>query len=249
MGKILERTVHYNGKEIAYQLEFKSIKNINLHVYADGRVSISAPLGTSKKYIDELVLANAERIAKSKQKLQTKQEQRQSQKLALEDLLCIEKQQLRLGEFVIPLRIIEGVLPEVAFKDGIITIMQPDINNISQQHQLIMQIIKNLAGYCFFDLVMNVCFNLREFNVPIPQLKVRDMKTRWGSWNVPKHIMTLNSKLVFFPKRVIEYIIVHEFCHYFEANHSAKFYAWLDKLQPDWRERKQLLNEWALRLP
>ena len=37
--------------------------------------------------------------------------------------------------------------------------------------------------------------------------------------------------------------------NYFEANHSAKFYAWLDKLQPDWRERKQLLNEWALRLP
>ena len=150
MGKILERTVHYNGKEIAYQLEFKSIKNINLHVYADGRVSISAPWGTSKKYIDDLVLANAERIAKSKQKLQTKQEQRQSQKVALEDLLCIEKQQLRLGEFVIPLRIIEGVLPEIAFKDGIITIMQPDINNISQQHQLIMQIKKNLAGYCFF---------------------------------------------------------------------------------------------------
>ena len=38
MGKILERTVRYNGKEIAYQLEFKSIKNINLHVYADGIV-------------------------------------------------------------------------------------------------------------------------------------------------------------------------------------------------------------------
>ena len=73
MGKILDRTVRYNSEEIAYQLEFKSIKNINLHVYANGRVNISAPLGTSKKYIDDLVLANVERIAKSKQKLQTKQ--------------------------------------------------------------------------------------------------------------------------------------------------------------------------------
>lgn len=243
-----ERRVRYSGGEIIYQLEFKDIKKINLHVYADGRVCISSPLGISKKYIDDLVVANAEKIAKSKQDLQAKQEQRQKQKVALGDLLCIEPQQLKIGEFMIPLQIIEGDTPKIAFKDGMITIIQPDIKNVQQQRQLIMQILKNLAGYCFFDLVLKVCWDLHELKVPCPQLKVRDMKTRWGSWNVPKHIMTLNTKLIFFPKSVIEYIIMHEFCHFFEANHSPRFYAWMDKLQPDWRERKQILYDWSLKI-
>jgi hypothetical protein len=37
-------------------------------------------------------------------------------------------------------------------------------------------------------------------------------------------------------------VIVHELCHLFEHNHSTRFYVLLDRILPDWRERRQKLN-------
>ena len=245
MNKITKRTIDVGGAILAYVLEHKRVKNINMRVRSDGSVYVSAPLGVSGKYVDEVVLAHAAKLIKSQQKLQAKQARLEAHKQEGNFALRIAGQQVLLGEFAIPLCILKGPKPAISFRNGVITIVQPDITDEPQQYKLLDLVTKELIGYIFAQLVRAIWQQLVTYKVPYPQLKVRAMKSRWGSWNVPKHIMTLNSRLVFFPQSVIEYVIMHEFCHYFEANHSARFYAWLERLMPDWQERKRLLKAWA----
>ena len=47
------------------------------------------------------------------------------------------------------------------------------------------------------------------------------------------------------PKECIEYVVVHEFCHFAVKGHGDKFYATVSKFLPDWQERENLLDEYT----
>jgi predicted metal-dependent hydrolase len=68
------------------------------------------------------------------------------------------------------------------------------------------------------------------------------MKARWGSCGANGKV-TLNLKLIQVSKPLIDYVITHEICHLIEHNHSKHHYALLDRMLPDWRTRRQQLNE------
>ena len=86
---------------------------------------------------------------------------------------------------------------------------------------------------------------LEMFNdVPEFSLKVRTMKTRWGVNNVTKRIITLNSELLKKDVTLIDYVIIHEICHFYEANHSSRFWAQVEKRYPYYKlARKRLRVE------
>jgi predicted metal-dependent hydrolase len=71
---------------------------------------------------------------------------------------------------------------------------------------------------------------------------MRRMKARWGSCGT-NGVITLNLKLMQAELASIDYVIVHELCHLIEHNHSKRYYALLGKMMPDWRARRQRLNE------
>ncbi len=73
------------------------------------------------------------------------------------------------------------------------------------------------------------------------RLTVRVMKTRWGSCSKDGHI-TLSTELIHAPRRLIEYVIVHELCHLVHLDHSPAFYFQLARCLPDWEERRRELE-------
>jgi predicted metal-dependent hydrolase len=72
-------------------------------------------------------------------------------------------------------------------------------------------------------------------------LTVRAMKTRWGSCSKDGHV-TLSTELIHAPRRLIDYVIVHELCHLVHLNHSRAFYFQLARCLPDWEERRRELE-------
>jgi predicted metal-dependent hydrolase len=73
------------------------------------------------------------------------------------------------------------------------------------------------------------------------ELKVRDMKTRWGTCNIKTADITLNLRLAEKPAECLRYVLIHELCHLHEAGHGEKFWRRMDEYFPDWkRVRKSL---------
>ena len=76
-----------------------------------------------------------------------------------------------------------------------------------------------------------------------PELKVRDMTTRWGVCAPGKRRITLNLRLAARPQEQVEYVVLHEYCHFVHPNHQAEFWALMTRLMPDWKQRRKALRE------
>ena len=75
------------------------------------------------------------------------------------------------------------------------------------------------------------------------ELKVRDMKTRWGTCNIRTGLITLNLRLVERPAECLRYVLTHELCHLHEAGHGERFWKRMDVYYPDWKRVRKLLKQ------
>jgi hypothetical protein len=79
------------------------------------------------------------------------------------------------------------------------------------------------------------------------------MKTKWGSCNRESGRIWINLELAKKHPLCLEYVVVHELAHLLERNHGERFVKLMDSLLPDWRTRRDELNNapladevWAL---
>lgn len=82
-----------------------------------------------------------------------------------------------------------------------------------------------------------------KLKVSVPKWTIRRMKTKWGSCNRESRHLWFNVELAKKHPDCLEYIVVHEMTHYFERNHGERFTTLMDKHLPDWRSRRDMLNE------
>lgn len=75
------------------------------------------------------------------------------------------------------------------------------------------------------------------------ELKVRDMKTRWGTCNIKTALITLNLRLAEKPAECLRYVLTHELCHLHEAGHGERFWKRMDVYYPDWKRVRKLLKQ------
>lgn len=82
---------------------------------------------------------------------------------------------------------------------------------------------------------------MSDLKRPFPALKIRKMRSRWGSC-AKDGLITLNLELIKMPLDCIDYVVTHELCHLVEFNHSASFYELQSRYIPDWKIRRQHLD-------
>src|SRR6056297_2169839 len=80
-----------------------------------------------------------------------------------------------------------------------------------------------------------------KLGLRINKLKIKNLKSRWGSCSTKRNL-NFNVKLICFSENVIEYVVVHEMCHLIHMNHSKDFWKQVEKILPDYKERKNKLN-------
>ncbi len=101
------------------------------------------------------------------------------------------------------------------------------------------------------ELVLKLCKkvypNFKSRSVNFPEIKFRRMISRWGSCHSVKGILTFNLNLKYASEACIEYVVLHEFTHFLQPNHSKRFYDELSKVCPDWKLRRNELKKINLR--
>ena len=74
------------------------------------------------------------------------------------------------------------------------------------------------------------------------RISITGAKTRFGSCSFKGNIAS-SFRLMRYPESAIDYVVVHELAHLLEMNHSARFYAIVQKVLPDYKLRRKLLKQ------
>ncbi len=234
-----KRRVIYDNEIIYYNLEIKNVKNINLRINRNGEVFVSANSFVDIEYIDNFVLSNGKYIIDSvKQFNELLQYKLKEKEYVSGETFCILGRKQRL-------KVIQGNIDDV-LSDGVyIYLTTKNIHDYKKKKTIMKKYLDLQCKSVFQEILINIYPIFQKYGVNIPELRIRDMKTRWGSCISNKGIIILNKRLLEAPRYCIEYVVVHELCHFIHPNHSKSFYNFMTMIMPDWKERKIILDKTA----
>lgn len=102
--------------------------------------------------------------------------------------------------------------------------------------------LQEMGREALTDLPARVARLAAVVGVTYGSITIRNQRTRWGSCS-GKGNLNFNCLLMRMPPEVREYVVVHELCHRKEMNHSASFWAEVERVLPDYREYRKWLKD------
>ena len=231
-----QRIVKGNERNLQYTLIRKSVKNLNMRVKPEGVILVSANPFVSAKCVDRFVLSHENTIIKALDKYE-KMKQNISKPLKYESGEKI----YYLGEalhLLLETSKIEGVDKFGSF----LNLRVKDTTDFSKKERVLKKWFSKMQREVFFQICDEIYPLFQPYGVKYPLVKIRAMKSRWGSCQPSKGIITLNAKMIAAPREAIEYVVLHEFAHFIHPNHSKDFYALVESMMPDWKQRREMLN-------
>ena len=102
--------------------------------------------------------------------------------------------------------------------------------------------IRELADRALAVIPERVKYFAPLVGVTYGRITIRNQRTRWGSCS-GRGNLNFNCLLMLAPPEVMDYVVVHELCHRKEMNHSERFWAEVERILPDYRERRQWLKD------
>ena len=232
-----EHSIQYGSTAISYELTYAQRKTLGISVQPDLRVVVKAPEGTPLAEIEARVLKRAPWIIKQQKDLA-----RYLPHLPPRQYVSGETHRYLGRQYRLKVVESESGTEEPVKRDrNFITVHVPDKAGTEHVRELLDDWYHAHARRLFRER-LDACFpKMEHVGVPYPELAVRAMRSRWGSCS-PKGRITLNVKLIKVPTSYIDYVIFHELCHLAEPYHSPRYYELLDRVLPDWRERRDGLN-------
>ena len=180
----------------------KSNKNLYFRFTDRNTLTVSTPYLVTKKEILNLIDKNINSLKKMYYKV-----------LKLEEA---DEYFLFLGKRFVT--VYDNSLNDVFFDSGFV---------YAKDEKSLNKYVTNYTKVYFEEEVNRI---LNDFiNIPPFKLKIRKMKTRWGVCNRSLNIITLNSELIKRTKEELDYVIINELCHFYEANHSKNFWNHVEK--------------------
>lgn len=232
---MVQKEIEIGGRTVVWRLERKEVKNLNLRIRRDGTVSVSANCFVSEEYIEKFIRAKASFILNALDHYADIERQKPARRLFADGEI------FRVLGHELELKVLRGVKNSVT-SDGrsiFLRVTEPFDADLKK---------KVLGGWlCALcrETVTAVCREIypKFSGIKFPEIRFRNMRTRWGSCMTQRSVLTFSYALAAVPRSCIEYVVMHEFTHFLHADHSARFYAQLSALMPDWRERKALLAQ------
>ena len=208
----------------------KDVRNITLKVIPNGEAILTAPKTASDEHIKFIIEKRAKWIAQKRTFFASFMTP-QKEYVSGEDFKYLGRSYR--------LKVVQSKEERVKLQRGYLELFVKDKSDIKRKENLIYEWYYEKAMLYFFNI-------LQEFNKIVKQdiksVKIRQMKTRWGSCNPYKSYINLNIELIKKPKACIEYVVFHELAHLLYPNHSKQFYDYLTLYMPDWQKRKEILE-------
>ena len=227
------RQITLGGRPISYECTRKKIKNINVRIRTDGKVAVSVPYNVSFRYMEEVLIKKQDFILRSLDSMRERMRERGG------DFSCTDGERVPLMGREYVLRITDRGVSRTE-GDTLVLSLKKKEDPEKRKDAFKRFAEKSLRAYALS--VFEQMYPLFRDATGMPELKLRIMRTRWGSCRPGTSVITLNTRLALYPTVYIDYVIAHEFTHFLHANHSAAFYRALADVMPDWEPRRKALN-------
>lgn len=207
-------SIELNNEEVTCKIKRKSIKNVYFKWQGD-ILAVSCPNRYTDHGVKKLLQENKDGIIKLRMR---------TPKSTLK-----ENEMYYLGD---KYKIIYDGKSSVHFRgDEIISKDDKELN-------------KFLQNECINIFTNRINSLKKQFDdLPEFKLRIRKMKTRWGVCNKGSWSVTLNSDLIKKDVTLIDYVIIHELCHFKHMNHSKEFWNEVEKYYPYHKLARKRLRE------
>lgn len=231
-------TVEWEGKKLQYYFIRKEVKNINLTINEKEEIIVSAGKKVPFSVIDSFVKSKGKWITVHLEKVKNRKQQ-----LPNKDIDTGKTVYYKGGAYqvcVVQKEKNEIVVKEETKEIIIFTKYKNTMEKVRQQYKMWL---KQNAIVFFGEILEEIYPLVSSYGIQKPVFTVRDMKTRWGSCSVYKGTIRLNLQLMKTPKSCIEQVILHELVHFKYIAHDKAFYDEMEKLIPDYKQRKKELEQ------
>lgn len=235
------RHIYYKTEDAAYTISYvltrKQVKYINLRIKSNGEVAVSAHRRVPATYVDKFVESKAPFILEALERVEKRREETGDRPHNYET-----GEIFRLLGRDYTLVVEEAGLEEIFFRGDSLVLWTKWPDHYPHKKNMMEKWMRFFTQKTFSEIIDWAYPQFDPYGAPYPVWTVRTMTSRWGSCQPQTGKITLNSKLIFYPKEAIEYVVVHEFAHFAHPDHSRAFWALVAEIMPDYKERKKLLN-------
>ncbi|MBQ6223454.1 MAG: M48 family metallopeptidase [Solobacterium sp.] len=225
--------VMIGGKMLPIQIIYKRNKHMYLRVQDDGSLKITCPLRTADDSIRRF-LHEKEAWIISAVIHRKKAEEIHKEGISGPVIYWLgEKKYVRY----------EQSKKDYMFIDGdILTFYLRDMGE-----QRIQRVFRKYASARLEEMILEsrvlwdeqIC---RAGRLPLPEINLKHMKSRWGVCYPQKRRITLSLRLIHYPEQAFAYVLLHEYVHLLVPNHSSDFYRIVQRFMPHYKEYQALLK-------
>lgn len=219
---------------ITVDVIYKDIKNLHIGVYPPmGRVRVAAPERLDDDQVRLAVVNRLPWIKRQREQLQAAERQ------TLREMVTGESHyvwgvRLRLKVIERPGR------AHIEIDGDRLLLYAPSGTTSERRRELVERWYRDQLHHAVPEVIAKW---ERKLRVTVPRWSIRRMKTKWGSCNRETGHIWFNVELAKKHPDCLEYLAVHEMTHLIERGHGERFAKLMDKAMPDWRERRDRLNQ------
>lgn len=207
------------------QVKRKKVKNITIRVQSETLVTITTPIYVSDDYLKKLIKERSKWIEEKIEIIKNRDTKKDG------TLNYLGK--------CYPMEVIHSEKEGIILKEGKAYLYLGKDNDHRNIDCIIREWYYKEAKEIFGRLIEK--YECITGNA-VAAVKIKPMKTRWGSCNTIKSYINLNLNLIEKPIECIEYVVLHEIAHLTHPNHSAEFWNYVSIYMSDFKERRQKLK-------
>jgi len=224
-------------REVTVEFERKRIRNINVRVRRDGTLYCSLPYYVPVKEAEAFIISKQDYLLRSLDKVMSEEKNRSLAK------------QFNDGEsFMVfgqpmTLRVVQGMENLIRAENNIITLEVKDTSDYRMKYMT----YEKWKRRCLKSLIVDLCnevYPLFEPRGVLPPKKITlgEYRSFWGECFPKRGELKFSYRLFEKDREIIRYVVVHEFAHFIEANHSRSFWAIVEEIVPDHKILRKRLN-------
>ncbi len=231
MIKVIE--IFAAGKTRTVAVEYKRIKNMYMRVGEDGSLRISCSRYVSDAQIREFILSREQWILKAEAGMERK-EDNCSYGADGSDAMWMGRR--------MPVHCVKSASDYLSIDENGLTY---HLRNDTDENR--RRVFYNEASKRLLEMIRerrdkydrDIC---RANGKALPKITIKFMTSRWGSCTPARAHISISCRLIHFPSVCLDYVLVHEYVHMLEGNHSKRFWNLVEYYMPGYRAAERLLK-------